>query len=275
MRKIDVTYRVWWWPWARTAHGHVPSSWQELNERQFVAAVKAIRGEAITETDYFSTLLGIPTRILLQLDDFQLYQLQQLLMWMDDTKAAASRMIIKKIEGLHAPEDGLDGVTLQQFMTVDTFFGYVTDTMKDGKLEGDEKMLCKFVAALYMKKDESYSVEDVRKTLWDLPGQNIRLVDLSGNATRLLKRADRSLLWCVYINWLFIKAWLSKAFPLLFPEGDDDDGKSARVQDAWLKTFDAFVGNDIAHMDEYREMECMDAFRIMNTRIKESLSKRA
>ena len=298
MRKIDIVYKVWWWPWSRRVRGRVPSSWEELDTVRFLAVVRALLGQ-VDDDEYLAQLCGIPVGVLRRLDDWQRYQIEKLVEWIGTSRPESSRMFIRRIEGLHAPADGLGDMTLQQFMTVDTFFGYVSDSMKeenagagdgvsrakngvfggarlaDGRhevaLSGDIGMLCQFVAALYMRRGERYQVEKARRTIFDLPGQDERLVDIDGNARMLERRADRVLLWGAYFNWLLVKAWLARAFPLLFPEGDDDGG--GRVRNAWLNAFDSFVGDDVAHLDDYRSMSCTDAFRIMQRRIKNSLTK--
>ena len=74
-----------------------------------------------------------------------------------------------------------------------------------------------------------------------------------------------------------VRNWMSLAYPLLFPTGDDgNEGARSpiRVRNRWLQTFDAFMGDDAAHIEQYRRMSCTDAFRIMNGRIKRNLTKK-
>ena len=266
MRTITVERKGW--IGRRKVSAKVPEGWNELTQEQFMMLVYSMLGKS-TIKDYYSTLLGIPFTVFELSDDWIKYNLQQLLVWMEDGKAEANRFLIPSIEGLQAPEDMLGNVTLQQFMTVDTFFGYYAQSVTEEKKMGDEQLLCQFVASLYLGRNERYYVPTARRTILDMPGE--RLVDLEKNTSRLLKRADRVVMYGIYVNWLLVKAWLSRAYPLLFPQGD---GKEAPVQNAWLKTFDSFVGDDVAHMDDYRNMACMDAFRIMAKRIKDSIMKK-
>jgi hypothetical protein len=69
-----------------------------------------------------------------------------------------------------------------------------------------------------------------------------------------------------------IQNWVARAFPLLFESsGEEENAKKnhTRKLNVWLDAFDAFVGDDVAHMDNYRKMICTDAFRLMNKRIRE------
>lgn len=249
---------------------HVPEGWNELTTEQYMMIVCSLLGKSTTK-DYYSTLLGIPFSVFEFSDDWMKYNLQQMLAWLGDGKAETNRFFIPSIEGLQAPEDMLGNVTLQHFMTVDTFFGYYAQSISEENQFGDISLLCQFVAALYLRKNERYYVTAVRRTIFDLPGQNEVVVDLDKNAAMLMKRADRVRMFGIYVNWLMIKAWLSRIYPLLFPQGDEKD---APVRNAWLKTFDSFVGDDVAHMDDYRNMACMDAFRVMAKRIKDSIMKK-
>ena len=273
MKKVELEYKTWWWPWPRHKRGRIPTSWEEMTLLQYLAVVMAVMGD-VDMMKYHSMMFGLPEKLLLCLDEYQTYRLQKATEWMSE-KMETSRMIIPSVEGLQAPEDALGGVTLQQFMTADTYFGYFADSIKNDMKDGDIGLLCHFVASLYMKSNEHYEVSSVRKTFFDLPGQDERLVDIAGNANMLERRADRVLLYGIYLNWLMVKAWLGRLFPLLFPEGDPDDKPQGHAKNAWLNTFYSFVGDDVAHLEEYKRLECMDAFRIMSNRIKDSYKKQS
>lgn len=273
MTKVELEYNVWWWPRKRRKHIAVPSQWQELSEPQFVAVVKAMKG-SISPEDYHSTLIGISPSLFSQLDSWSSYMLRQQLAWLDEGKAELSRMIIPSVEGLRAPGNALDGMCFQQFITVDTFFDYFTRSLKKDKFEGDIHLLCRFVAALYLRKREKYILQPSRKTFLDLPGQNEKLVDIDANARWLEKRADRDTLYAIFFNWVLIRAWLSRVYPVMFPGSDGEEQQNTAVKNVWLNAFDAFVGDDVPHMDEYRQMACTDAFRIINKRMKDALTKK-
>ena len=204
MRELEYEYKVWWCPWRRRTTAGVPSQWYEIDRERLLAVSRAAMG-AIGSEEYFARMLGMPQSLYSRLDSWSIYQLQQQLRWIDEGRAETTRMIIDKVEALRAPGDALDGVSLQQFMTVDTFFDQYTKSITDEKKEGDIRLLCRFVAALYLRPRERYALEPVRKTLFDLPGQNLRLVDIDANARMLEQRADRDILHAIHLNWILIR----------------------------------------------------------------------
>lgn len=283
MITIDIEYRSWWCPWKRRCRSWAPSLWHEMDQRQFLAIVKSILGQ-ITQEQYFAELFGIPTRLVAKLDQWHVYILNKQVRWLEQGKSETSRFFVRQICGLYAPQDALNGVTLQQFMTADTFFSNFVatidqDTATSSLSSGSTAALARFVASLYMRRNETYFIDNMppQRTALLFRGKEEKLVDIEGNAAMLEKKADQTLLWAVYLNWVMLRNWLARAFPLLFPEGDPEDKGSKnqqRVKNAWLNIFDSFVGDDIAHLDNYRQLACTDAFRLMNRRIKEAASKK-
>lgn len=275
MLTIDFEYRSWWCPWKRRCRSFAPSNWWEMDERQFMAVVRSILGK-ISEEEYYADLFGIPQRLVGHLDQWHIYVLRKQVRFLDNGKAETSRFFIRQVCGLLAPEDALGGVTLQQFMTADTFFSQFVGTVTEEKPMGSITALARFVASLYMRRNEAYFVDrmPLRRTIIDLPVRQERVVDLEGNAAAIAEEGDPDVLWAVYLNWVMIRNWLARAYPLLFPEADSDekgDATQKRVKNAWLNIFDSFVGDDVAHLDNYRRMACTDAFRLMNRRIKEAM----
>lgn len=267
---IDVEYRKWkWCPWKSRLRGWAPTKWHEMDERQYLAVAKAACGE-LDEQTYLAEIFGIPRRMVAYLSQWHVYMLTKQIRWIGSGKAEASRFFICKICGLQAPDNALGGMTLQQFMTVDTFFADYLLTVSDKNPYGDNDKLCRMVAALYMRSNEAYYVADNANKLMFKP--RMKVVDIEGNAKMLEGKATRPELWGIFMNWTMIKNWLSKAYPLLFPRGDETDGREMPKKrgNVWLDIFDSFVGDDIAHMDAYRTMNCLDAFRIMHKRIKEA-----
>ena len=258
---IDLEYRSWWCPWRRRVRGYAPSRWYEMDESHFVAIVRAVRGE-ISEDEYCARMFGLPQRLIARLDPWHRYVLGNQLKWISSGDSITSRFFIRRIEGLLSPYEALNGMTLQQFMTVDTFFMQYADTVTEEKPDGEVERLCRMVAALYLRPGETYFAD----------GKDEKVADIEGNAQMLTRRADRTLLWGVYMNWMMIHNWLSRAYPLLFPKPDPDDAKVAKgkahKQNGWLDMFDSFMGDDVAHLDTYRRMSATDAFRLMNKRIR-------
>lgn len=259
MVSIDIEYKPWWLPWRRHIRSWAPSHWWEMSERQYMSVVRSLLGQT-DETTYHAEMFGIPKRMVRRMDSWQRYMMNRQVRWLESGRSEVSRFFISKIGGLLAPEDGLKSMTLQQYMTADTFFDQYTDTITDAAREGNPERLRRFVAAIYLGKNEDYFTE---------PGDGKVLVDIDGNASRIAG-VDHALVWGVYMNWVMIRNWLSRAYPLLFPEGEVQADSSPRVRqrNVWLNAFDSFVGDDVAHLDAYRKMACTDAFRIMNRKIK-------
>ena len=259
---IDLEYRSWWCPWRRRVRGYAPSRWWEMDESHFLAIVRAIHGQ-ISGDEHFASMFGLPVRLVKYLDPWHRYVLDNQLKWMSSGESLTSRFFIRRIEGLVAPQEALSGVSFQQFMTVDTFFAQYSETVSEEKPSGDIERLCKMVAALYLRPCETYFLEK----------KGDKLVDIDGNARLLTRRADRGRLYGVFMNWIMIRNWLSKAYPLLFPKASEEEAEKKdnhHKKNGWLDTFDAFMGDDIAHLDTYRKMAATDAFRLMNKRIREN-----
>lgn len=51
----------------------------------------------------------------------------------------------------------------------------------------------------------------------------------------------------------------------MFPHGSSDGKPKASD---WLGLFDSFVGDNIPFMKDYQRMACMDAFRIIDAKVK-------
>lgn len=88
-------------------------------------------------------------------------------------------------------------------------------------------------------------------------------------------RIDRHVKYAVFLNYVFVKRWLSKAFPFLFPLDDEPEPEENRKRPTapsvnWLDIFDAFVGDDVAVMEKYQAMPVATAFRLLNKRIRDA-----
>ena len=94
---------------------------------------------------------------------------------------------------------------------------------------------------------------------------------------RVMKVAkiDKHVKYAIFLNYVFVKRWLSKAFPFLFPLDDEREQKDGQKKPAapsvnWLDIFDAFVGDDVAVMEKYQAMPVATAFRLLNKRIRDA-----
>lgn len=256
MRTIELKYKqlIGW----KTVTITVPSYYAEMTPSQFLATIRLSK-EWIDEMAFFIQFFGISEKLLTRIDAFSLYKMTETLDGLRDDKSAYFGFYQQSIlDGrLLAPENKLKGMCFQQLMTVDTFFSWYVTTDK-------EEYLDRFLAALYLQEDETY-----------IPG-NGKLLVLD---TRVLEIESLpfDLKYSILINWVLIKSWLSNSYVHLFPAGDvSENSKGDKVKGKpvdWLSVFDSFVGDNIADIDAYKALPCMDAFRLLNRRIKEAKKK--
>lgn len=252
MREVIFKYKKLW---MRSIKRTLPTNYAEMTPAQFLATVRLTKGW-IDERQFFLQFYGLKNSQLARLDAFQIYMLTDSLGFLKNLRSSCRTFFFKSLPGkLLAPADDLRNVSFQQFMTVDTFFSWYLSTEK-------EKYLNQFIAALYLKKGESYH-----------PFKNEKPLDLAAN-NLLAQKIPDDLKYAVMLNWVLIKTWLSDTYKYLFPQGEPaantkgDKIKSKPVE--WLAIFDAFVGDNIPQMDAYKALPCMDAFRLLNRRIKEA-----
>ena len=85
----------------------------------------------------------------------------------------------------------------------------------------------------------------------------------------------------VHVLGDYLTYCLLESYPYLFPPSDDDEDEDDGEADKhkkqpksrptdWLAIFDAFMGDDVAFIERYKRMGALDAFRLMNRRIKQS-----
>ena len=149
-------------------------------------------------------------------------------------------------------------------MHVDTAFNRYARDGKDASLDV-------FISMLYLK-DNEYIVLPAGGKNGLFSRQKPLMLQ-----KRIVKVAkiDRHVKYAIFLNYVFVKRWLSKAFPFLFPlnedlESEKNNKKPAAPSVNWLDIFDAFVGDDVAVMEKYQAMPVATAFRILNKRIRDA-----
>ncbi|KAA6324913.1 hypothetical protein EZS27_025814 [termite gut metagenome] len=97
----------------------------------------------------------------------------------------------------------------------------------------------------------------------------------------LIRTLDKEIKFALFLNFILIKRWLGTAYPHLFPQAEEEKesgikknkkGKQEKPLKAtdWLEIFDPFVGDNIPQMEKYQVMPVMDAFRILNRKIRDA-----
>ena len=274
MKRITVEYRKFW----RTRHRELslPERWDELTGRQFVMAVRLWLG-TVTQAQFLMGVFGFRESELRRMDDYQKWVLLHAVDWMQDLKRPHNAFFLRQLPGsdLTAPGPRLKGCTLQQYMTVDTFFSqYLIAAEKGGQFV--QEKLDDFIAALYKKENEVFSMTE--GAAMNLRPEEIRLVVLEDHL-RVVRGLDECMKQAIVMNYVLIRSWLCRAFPHLFPETEQDDIPTNKPKvpkpTNWLQVFDAFVGDNIADMEKYQAMQATDAFRVMNRRIREAKKRAA
>lgn len=225
----------------------MPETWNEMTRGQFMTAVD-VWTRGVDRDEFLVRMFGLPRNMVLLMDDYSKFCIIEQTEWMRRMDKACSVFFIERLPGsqYEAPGKRLQGMTLEQFMLADNYFQRHAIEPENGEL------LSVFIAALYHAADEK---EDGME----------RKVDFCS-------RLDEGVRQAVFMNFMLVKRWLSMAYPLLFPSADDEDGDGKRRAKPkptdWLAVFDAFLGDDVVWIDRYKQMLALDAFRLMNRRIK-------
>lgn len=234
----------------------IPSSWKELTPDQFIAAAKMYMG-GITETDFLKQFFGLSGILVKRFGYYDKYKILEPVEFVRDARVPFSDFFLPAIPGtdLLAPGIRLSGMCFQQFMTVDTFFSKYVATE-------NEVYLNQMVAALYIRANERYVIQD--------KDTNVVLLDIAGRVSEI-QRVDNAVKVAIFLNFILIKKWLGGAYVHLFPESDGTGITSKSVNSVnWLEIFDSFVGDNIPDMEKYQAMAALDAFRVMNRKIREA-----
>jgi hypothetical protein len=231
----------------------VPEEWVDLTGRQFAVCCRMFT-EPITDIQFITAFFGIKKFVAKRLEKFHQYKLIELVGFIANPKAMTNFFYLTDIPGtggLKAPDKRLHGVTFEQFMFFDTFFFDYINTLMDNDL-------VKFIAALYLKS-----------------GEKITAIDFKERVKFVAKNVDKLTQYAIFLNYTFIRKWLSKAYPLLFGFTGDDSDKPKKEsirpkkpnRPDWNSIFDGLVGEDIIHEEQYRHIPCTVAFRTINKRI--------
>lgn len=247
MRTIEFRYKKFWR--IKTHAVQVPDSWKDMNAQQLIVAARAYV-EHLTEEDFIAAFYGIDKAHVSQMDDFQRYRVMDLLQFVLNPDGRVNSFYLQVVDGLQAPRPKLKGMTVEHFSIVDSYFFEVAEKQTDD-------LMNQFVAALYLKKNESITTVDMAKRI------------------RRVAQIDKATKYAIFLNYIFIRRWLSGAFPYLFQT--DDSKKHAgqmperiRKRNApdWAGIIDNVVGDDVLNYERYKELDCLVFFKSINYKIK-------
>ena len=72
-------------------------------------------------------------------------------------------------------------------------------------------------------------------------------------------------------NWGLVQLWLQKAYPLLFPEGDEAKPRvTHRKRSPWIAIFEDLVGDDIVNGDKYAMLPIHTVLKHLTKKIKQN-----
>jgi hypothetical protein len=231
---------------------NVPACYAELTGKQFYEYIAFQTGKTKLNR-FLSRFFKIPYYLFFFLEDYLVYRLSEMADFLAEMRVPQEWFFIDRIPGtcLLSPERRLGDVSLFRFMYIDRQF---TDYVNTENREA----LVRLAAGVYTPVGVGFGELNMER--------NIGVVS---------RRASEAFLMATFINWTMVRTWLSVVYPFLFPAGDEggeDDlpgkkrGKAASSN--WLDIFDAFVGDSIPDTEYYKRMPCMDAFRLINKRIK-------
>jgi hypothetical protein len=248
MKEIRIEYPVLFL-FRKTKILQAPEEWTDMNGKQFAVCARA-HTETVSDGEFISGFFGIKKSTAKRLSKFQQYKLIETAGFISMPKASVNFFYLPEIPGtrLRAPKERLKDVTLEHFSFFDTFFfDYI-----NGK---QDKELAKFIAALYLKK-----------------GEKVTGVDFDSRINYITKKVDKSTQYAIFLNYTFIRKWLSDAFPSLLGFSEEKEKKKASRpkrpnRPDWNAVLDALTGEDVVNYEKYRQLSCIVAFRAINKRI--------
>ncbi len=249
MKQITITYQ------GKSYTHTIPTTWGELDADGLQLAAQLWTG-GLPRDELLARFYAVPLAVVHALDGYLVYCLTQLTSWMRRLDDAVDDFKIAELPdtGYFSPGPRLSGCTLEQFMIADSHFQRYA-------IGQDPDYLTLFIASLYharRKRDDDIDVK-----------------------VGVVERLPEPVRQAVFLNFILIRRWLSRSYPYLFPpqsDADDSDdeptAKRKRLKKPqptdWLAIFDAFMGDDVAFIERYKRMAALDAFRLMNRRIRQS-----
>lgn len=265
MLTIEVKYRpISWFPFTRKAKSNVPQNWGDVTQEQLIA-ITCLYKSAISDNAFLKAMSGLKKGILNKLSDYERYKLMEIFEFIGDQKPY-HEFIIRKISNyrkemvLCAPEGKLKGITFGQFIFADTYFANYQQS-------NDETDLNKFIASLYLRKDEIFDEKRIQ------------------SRHPQVGKIDKNIREAIVLNYQLIHEWLALAYPLIFhtvtelttiptvSDGDIAVLEIKRDPNIWIKVFQNFVGDDIIHDEVWAAKPVNTIFAYMTRKYKENARK--
>lgn len=249
MNTIEITYRQF--PFlTRRIKSELPASWNELTEKQFIAAAAMIENND-PSLQWLSVMTALPYRLMTRLSHFFVYNLTVPLAFLSDIKPLSTFKIDKLPKcKFVAPAPKLEGFSFGQFIFADAY-------CNDYQLEKSTLLLDKLVATLYMPSGQSFTDNTVKSA-----------IDTIAREPKPVKQA-------IALNFIMVCLWLKQCYPLIFADDSPDQNgelkQSGNNQSGWIKIFNNMVGDDIIRRDEYARLPLHTALRFLTDKYKENM----
>jgi hypothetical protein len=158
---------------------------------------------------------------------------------------------------LWAPDGKLKSVTFGQFIFADTYFANYQQSTNETDLN-------KFIASLYLKKDEPFDEKQIQDHHAAIGG------------------IDKNTREAIVLNYQLIHEWLALAYPLIFQKQEEMVSESSAIDaeksqspksiegNSWIKVFQNFVGDDILHDEVWAAKPVNAIFAYMTRKYKEN-----
>lgn len=252
MIEIKTEYRHRFFPWKQTEKiGHFPENMEEITRSQFIAVLE-YSALKINERKLLKIMTNLPARAVKKLGDFQRYKLIQLLSFVAETKGF-NRFIVPMLKTssgkLYSPKPKLKGLTFEQFIFADAYFS-------DYSEKQDLETLAKFVAALYLPKDQPFDESLIEANF------------------PVVQKLQTPLLEGIFLNFGFLRDWLADAYPLVFSTQETRTKLPATGNNGWIKIFETIVGDDIINAEKYSKTPIHNILRFLTERIKQNMKRK-
>ncbi|MCY1720155.1 hypothetical protein OU798_07365 [Prolixibacteraceae bacterium Z1-6] len=257
MKQIKIKYYpVGWLKLAFSAKGAIPESWDETTPKQIVA-LGCAANNSIGDVAFIAALTGIRKWVIKRLDNYQRFQLSEQLGFLS-TSTLHNTFVIKQVTvGLvkyYAPKPKLKGMSFGQFIFVDSLFGSYQHEQSADELH-------RFLAALLLRNRKQFTEDCIEQ-----------------NAP-VMAKLKPDVKEALVINYLLVKKWLVKSYPLVFPEPEETPESKKQEPPtydpmAWAKIFENLRGDDLAHEEKYSNLPVHTALRYITQRIKENIKRK-
>lgn len=246
MNTVDIRYR-YAGPVFRKLSVCIPGSWEEITGKQFLLLTKMDRDKD-QDIKFLASFTSIPVRIWAMMDEYFIWKITHLLDWMS-TPPRISQFYVKEIicgnRRLVSPQNKLKGMTFAQFIFADTAYS-------EFMINETDEPLNRLVASLYLPEDEAYSDRNSAKRISEI--------------TKL----DWDTRHAIAMNYGMVRAWISESYPMVFvSDGNKKDAEPKSSSQAWIKTFEMLVGDDIVNQDRYAELPVHNVMRFLTKKAKE------